>query len=171
MQAVRGFITKTTISRSAPLFRLGATSINRMASTLQRQQQTTAILTSLYNTSSNRAVIAQQYQQYQSRTFVSPSQILFAANSADVDKGVQNITDLFMVARDELEYAEEARGSVYYNDDKETAREAVQETLDAYNVLLQDLDDAQKLDVQRKIGLKIMELKSQLDALNAEELE
>jgi hypothetical protein len=36
---------------------------------------------------------------------------------------------------------------------------------------LQDLDDAQKLDVQRKIGLKIMELKSQLDALNAEELE
>lgn len=70
-----------------------------------------------------------------------------------------------------MEYAEEARGSVYYNDDKETARQAVQETLDAYDVLLKDLNDAQKLDVQRKIGLKIMELKSQLDALNAEELE
>lgn len=70
-----------------------------------------------------------------------------------------------------MEYAEEARGSVYYNDDKEAAREAVQETLDAYDVLLKDLNDAQKLDVQRKIGLKIMELKSQLDALNAEELE
>ncbi|KAH7034076.1 hypothetical protein BKA57DRAFT_476481 [Linnemannia elongata] len=168
MQAVRGFITKTTISRSAPLSRLGATTVNRMASTLHRQQQQqTGILASLYN-NSNRAVIAQQYQ---SRTFVSPSRILFAADSADVDKGVQNITDLFMVARDELEYAEEARGSVYYNDDKETARQAVQETLDAYDVLLTDLNDAQKLDVQRKIGLKIMELKSQLDALNAEELE
>lgn len=101
MQAVRGLITKTTISRSAPLFRFGATTINRMASTLHRQQQT-AILTSLYNNSNNRAVIAQQYQQYQSRTFVSPSRILFAVDSADVDKGVQNITDLFMVARDEV---------------------------------------------------------------------
>lgn len=98
MQAVRGLITKTTISRSALLFRLG----NRMASTLHRQHQT-SILASLYNNNnSNRAVIAQQYQQHQSRTFVSPSRILFAADSADVDKGVQNITDLFMVARDEV---------------------------------------------------------------------
>ncbi|KAG0287957.1 hypothetical protein BGZ96_008192 [Linnemannia gamsii] len=159
MQAVRGLITKTATRTS--LLRLGANNATtRMASSLHRQQQAHASL-------ANRAVVAQQ----QSRTFVSPSRIVFAADSADVDKGVQNITDLFMVARDELEYAEEARGSVYYNDDKETAREAVQETLDAYAVLLKDLDDAQKLDVQRKIGLKIMELKSQLDALNAEELE
>ncbi|KAI7818055.1 hypothetical protein BC939DRAFT_401954 [Gamsiella multidivaricata] len=96
---------------------------------------------------------------------------MFAANAGDVDKGVQNIADLFMTARDELEYAEEARGTVYYNDDKDGAREAVQECLNAYDVLLKELDDAQKLDVQRKIGLKIMELKSQLDALNEEELE
>ncbi|KAI8354927.1 hypothetical protein B0O80DRAFT_372997, partial [Mortierella sp. GBAus27b] len=88
--------------------------------------------------------------------------------SADIDKGVQNITDLFMTARDELEYAEEARGTVYYNDDKEGAREAVQECLNTYDNLLKDLNNEQKLDVQRKIGLKIMELKSQLDALNAE---
>ncbi|KAF9153303.1 hypothetical protein BG015_003682 [Linnemannia schmuckeri] len=162
MHAARGLITKTA-TRCAPLFRLGATNTTRMASFLHRQHQTPATL-------ANRAVVVAQ-QQYQSRTFVSPSRILFAADSTDVDKGVQNITDLFMIARDELEYAEEARGSVYYNDDKETARQAVQETLDAYDVLLKDLDDAQKLDVQRKIGLKIMELKSQLDALNAEELE
>ncbi|KAF9114476.1 hypothetical protein BGX27_010706 [Mortierella sp. AM989] len=106
----------------------------------------------------------------QERTFISPSRVVFA-ESAQVEKGVQQITDLFMTARDELEYAEEARGTVYYNDDKETARGAVQECLTSYDELLKDLDDAQKLDVQRKIGLKIMELKSQLDALNAEELE
>ncbi|KAG0377326.1 hypothetical protein BGX24_006302 [Mortierella sp. AD032] len=136
-----------------------------MVSSLHRQQSLSFI-------NNNRAaVVAGPVVQHQIRTFLAPSRTLFAANTADVDKGVQNITDLFMVARDELEYAEEARGSVYYNDDKETARQAVQETLDAYNVLLTDLDDAQKLDVQRKIGLKIMELKSQLDALNAEELE
>ncbi|KAF9986424.1 hypothetical protein BGZ65_007628 [Modicella reniformis] len=113
-----------------------------------------------------------QRQQQQARTFITPPQTTtFASNSANVEKGVQNITDLFMTARDELEYAEEARGTVYYNDDKETAREAVQECLNTYSELLKDLDEAQKLDVQRKIGLKIMELKSQLDALNAEELE
>lgn len=38
-------------------------------------------------------------------------------------------------------------------------------------MLLKDCSKDQKLDIQRKIGLKIMELKSQLDALNAEELE
>ncbi|KAG0220877.1 hypothetical protein BGX31_010437 [Mortierella sp. GBA43] len=108
----------------------------------------------------------------QARSFVAPSHPTFyAATSADIDKGVQNITDLFMTARDELEYAEEARGTVYYNDDKEGAREAVQECLNTYDNLLKDLNNEQKLDVQRKIGLKIMELKSQLDALNAEELE
>ncbi|KAF9896356.1 hypothetical protein BX616_007628 [Lobosporangium transversale] len=110
-------------------------------------------------------------QLNQTRTIVSPSRVLFATNNSDVEKGVQNITDLFMTARDELEYAEEARGTVYYNDDKEAAREAVQECLSTYDELLKDLDEAQKLDVQRKIGLKIMELKSQLDALNEEELE
>ncbi|KAI1311571.1 hypothetical protein EDD11_003423 [Mortierella claussenii] len=102
---------------------------------------------------------------------MSATRTLWVASSAEVDKGVQNITDLFMTARDELEYAEEARGTVYYNDDKEAAREAVQDCLNSYNELLKELDDTQKLDVQRKIGLKIMELKSQLDALNTEELE
>ncbi|KAG0265745.1 hypothetical protein BGZ95_003228 [Linnemannia exigua] len=158
MQAARGLIAKTTRTS----FRLGATT--RIVSSLHRQQ-------SLHFINHRAAVVAGPVAQQHIRTFITPSRILFASNAADVDKGVQNITDLFMVARDELEYAEEARGSVYYNDDKETARQAVQETLDAYDVLLTDLDDAQKLDVQRKIGLKIMELKSQLDALNAEELE
>ncbi|KAF9092487.1 hypothetical protein BGX29_010436 [Mortierella sp. GBA35] len=161
MQAVRVLIVKTR----APLLIQGAAA-TRMTSSFRHQQPALAV-SSLYSYNyNNRAAPGAQ----QRRTFVSPSRVLFV-EAADIDKGVQNITDLFMIARDELEYAEEARGSVYYNDDKETARQAVQETLTAYDVLLQDLDDAQKLDVQRKIGLKIMELKSQLDALNAEELE
>ncbi|KAF9208268.1 hypothetical protein BGZ49_009320 [Haplosporangium sp. Z 27] len=131
---------------------------------LQQQQQQQRVFMARRS-----PLLAFQIQQ-QERMFTSPSRISFAA-SADVDKGVQAITDLFMTARDELEYAEEARGTVYYNDDKEAAREAVQECLTTYDTLLLDLDEAQKLDVQRKIGLKIMELKSQLDSLNAEELE
>ncbi|KAG0337506.1 hypothetical protein BG000_005331 [Podila horticola] len=133
-----------------------------------------AMMTSRIPSMSNSAAIllsTRYNQQMQKRTFVSPSFVTMMPSAADIDKSVQEITDLFMVARDELEYAEEARGSVYYNDDKETARAAVQECLDTYDVLLKDCSQEQKLDIQRKIGLKIMELKSQLDALNAEELE
>ncbi|KAI8597664.1 hypothetical protein EDD21DRAFT_384857 [Dissophora ornata] len=141
-----------------------------VASLITRRQ--TAIAASTHVSAFRTGLCHQKLPlQQQERTFVSPSRVMLAASGADIEKGVQNITDLFMTARDELEYAEEARGTVYYNDDKETAREAVQECLTAYNELLTDLNEAQKLDVQRKIGLKIMELKSQLDALNAEELE
>ncbi|KAF9583874.1 hypothetical protein BGW38_008258 [Lunasporangiospora selenospora] len=111
-----------------------------------------------------------QSQQPHMRSYVAPSRVAFADASV-IEKGVQDVTDLFMTARDELEYAEEARGTVYYNDDKEAAKQAVLDCLNRYDDLLGDLTDEQKLDVQRKIGLKIMELKSQLDALNAEELE
>ncbi|KAF9426187.1 hypothetical protein BGZ94_006840 [Podila epigama] len=134
-------------------------------------------LQSLHSSAANhnaffaRQLVAQQQQQQQQRAFVSPSLTFRTSSATDIDKGVQEITDLFMVARDELEYAEEARGSVYYNDDKETARQAVQECLDTYDALLKNCNEEQKLDIQRKIGLKILELKSQLDALNAEELE
>ncbi|KAF9920062.1 hypothetical protein FBU30_010211 [Linnemannia zychae] len=160
MQATRGLISKATrVSAHLSMSR-------RMVSSIPLRSLS-VMATSRY--SLNRAA-ASTVNRQQLRTYVSPSFVQFVAD-ADVEKGVQNITDLFMIARDELEYAEEARGSVYYNDDKETARQAVQETLDAFDVLLKDLDDAQKLDVQRKIGLKILELKSQLDALNAEELE
>ncbi|KAG0249606.1 hypothetical protein DFQ27_009911 [Actinomortierella ambigua] len=107
-------------------------------------------------------------QKQPNRTFVTATRPAWAA---DVQKGVETITDLFMIARDELEYAEEAKGTVYYNEDKETARAAVQDCLDQYGVLMSECTDEQKTDVQRKIGLKIQELKAQLDALNAEELE
>ncbi|KAF9972230.1 hypothetical protein BGZ73_004690 [Actinomortierella ambigua] len=135
-------------------------------------------------------------QQQPCRTFITATRPAWAA---DVQKGVETITDLFMIARDEvvyqkavdrplrdvsvgagavlledleeLEYAEEAKGTVYYNDDKEAARVAVQECLDQFNTLMGECTEEQKTDVQRKIGLKIQELKAQLDALNAEELE
>ncbi|KAG0228809.1 hypothetical protein BGW41_003340 [Actinomortierella wolfii] len=113
-----------------------------------------------------RCFLGAQHQS--NRTFVTASHPAWAA---DVQKGVENITDLFMIARDELEYAEEAKGTVYYNEDKEAARAAVQECLDQFDSLMSECTEEQKTDVQRKIGLKIQELKAQLDALNAEELE
>ncbi|ORX92136.1 hypothetical protein K493DRAFT_303549 [Basidiobolus meristosporus CBS 931.73] len=115
----------------------------------------------------------------------------FYSSQVNVQSEIDKITDLFFEARDELEYATESKGSVYYNDEKAAAQEvspaqtpklltstsnlrlylqAVTECLKAYDALLERLNEAQKNDVQRKIGLKIFELRSQLDALTHEEL-
>lgn len=47
-------------------------------------------------------MLGQDQAQQQERSFVSVSRVAFAANGVDVDKGVQTITDLFIVARDEV---------------------------------------------------------------------
>jgi hypothetical protein len=71
-----------------------------MITTLANRQQSALALPRL---SSAVVVRVQAQQQQQARAFVSPSQTtLFATSSADIDKGVQNITELFMTARDEV---------------------------------------------------------------------
>jgi len=52
--------------------------------------------------SSRTRVLGQDQAQQQERNFVSVSRVAFAADGVDVDKSVQTITDLFMVARDEV---------------------------------------------------------------------
>ncbi|KAJ3189229.1 hypothetical protein HDU85_002854 [Gaertneriomyces sp. JEL0708] len=90
----------------------------------------------------------------------------FARHAVDVNKEVENISELFAAARDELEYAEEAKGTTYYNEDRQTAQKAVEDTLAAYAQLKARLStDAERKDVERRIGLRMAELRAQLDAL------
>lgn len=64
------------------------------------------------------AVVAFRSQPtLQERTLFTPTRVAFAANTADIEKGVQNITDLFMVARDEvIEREREAHSAVLQSD-------------------------------------------------------
>ncbi|KAK9760482.1 hypothetical protein K7432_015436 [Basidiobolus ranarum] len=105
---------------------------------------------------------------YASRNSISIQR--YYSSQINVQSEIDKITELFFEARDELEYATESKGSVYYNDEKAAAQAAVTDCLDAFDSLIERLDDTQKSDVQRKIGLKILELRSQLDALTHEEL-
>ncbi|KAI9105740.1 hypothetical protein DFS34DRAFT_600677 [Phlyctochytrium arcticum] len=43
----------------------------------------------------------------------------------DLKREIERIGDMFTVARDELEYAEEAKGTTYYNEDKQTAQQVL----------------------------------------------
>ncbi|KAI9017034.1 hypothetical protein BC832DRAFT_543446 [Gaertneriomyces semiglobifer] len=94
----------------------------------------------------------------------------FARDAVDVNKEVETISELFAAARDELEYAEEAKGTTYYNEDRQTAQKAVEDTLAAYVQLKARLStDAERKDVERRIGLRMAELRAQLDALTEAE--
>ncbi|XP_035694925.1 uncharacterized protein LOC118428813 [Branchiostoma floridae] len=79
----------------------------------------------------------------------------------EIKKKIDEITDLFMEARELLSDAVEAKGTIYFNEDLEDATTAVKETLALYNQLLEQLTEEQRNDVVRAIGLKMEELKAQ----------
>ncbi|KAJ2549858.1 hypothetical protein EV175_004284, partial [Coemansia sp. RSA 1933] len=84
---------------------------------------------------------------------------------------IQRITDLAMTAKDEMDFAEESRNSVYYNDDKKAAHEAVEEMTDAYNKLLDRLNEKDKSSVDMSIGIKIKEIQTAYEIMTQNDLE
>ncbi|KAI8886201.1 hypothetical protein K501DRAFT_244405 [Backusella circina FSU 941] len=90
-------------------------------------------------------------------------------SSAAMQSSMNRIEELFSAAKDELEYAEESQGSIYYHEDHATAENAVSECLEAYDTFLKDLpSDDMRNEVQSKVGMKIKELKMAFDSLSPE---
>ncbi|KAI7826276.1 hypothetical protein BX661DRAFT_183735 [Kickxella alabastrina] len=103
--------------------------------------------------------------QQTTTTTTTHAQRLFSSNSpANLDKEIETITDLATTAKDEMEYAEESRNSVYYNEDKMTAHEAVDELTSAYNDLLERISDADK-NIMRA-GLECIQSAYEIMSLN-----
>ncbi|ORX49103.1 hypothetical protein DM01DRAFT_1338288 [Hesseltinella vesiculosa] len=83
-----------------------------------------------------------------------------------MEMAMNTIEDLFAIAKDEMEYAEESHGSTYYQDDHATAHKAVKDCLAAYDTFLTDLPtDELRNEVETKVGMKIKELKMAFDAM------
>ncbi|KAJ3092185.1 hypothetical protein HK102_010004 [Quaeritorhiza haematococci] len=105
----------------------------------------------------------------QSRNFSTASGDLGAGLT--LDQKIEKIADMFSEARDELEYAEESKGTTYYNEDKKAAQKAVEDCLAYFEAAKQQCaTDAEQEDLQRRIGLRMHELRAQLDALTADDL-
>ncbi|KAG1449331.1 hypothetical protein G6F46_010925 [Rhizopus delemar] len=82
---------------------------------------------------------------------------------------MNHIEELFSVAKDELEYAEESQGTTYYHEDRTGAEKAVSEVLNAYNAFIDKLpSDEMREEVKTKVGMKMKELKMSFDALPEE---
>ena len=72
----------------------------------------------------------------------------------------------FAEAREEIEMAMESKETVYFDEEAECARVAVKEVLDMFEGLLAKLSETQRAALQRSMGLKIEQLKAELQQLN-----
>lgn len=86
--------------------------------------------------------------------------------SDETDREVDKINLKFAEAREEIESAMESKETVYFNEEAECARAAVKEVLDLYQGLLGKLSESEKGVIQRSMGLKIEQLKAELEQLN-----
>nr|ABR17596.1 unknown [Picea sitchensis] len=92
----------------------------------------------------------------------------FSVDSSNLDysKEVDEINAKFAEAREELEMAMESKETVYFDEEAETARDAVKQTLEMFDALLTKLPEAERGAVQRSMGLKMEQLKAELSQLN-----
>lgn len=72
----------------------------------------------------------------------------------------------FAEAREEIEMALESKDTVYFDEEAECARAAVNEVLGMFEGLLAKLPERERGALQRSMGLKIEQLKAELAQLN-----
>ncbi|KAI9395172.1 hypothetical protein POPTR_005G198100v4 [Populus trichocarpa] len=84
----------------------------------------------------------------------------------DVNKEVDMINLKFAEAREEIEMAMESKETVYFDEEAECARAAVKEVMDMFEGLLGKLQESKKAALQRSMGLKMEQLKAELQQLN-----
>lgn len=83
-----------------------------------------------------------------------------------MNKEVDTINLKFAEAREEIEMALESKETVYFNEEADCARAAVKEVLDMFDGLLGKLPESEKAALQRSMGLKIEQLKAELQQLD-----
>lgn len=84
----------------------------------------------------------------------------------DVNKEVDMINLKFAEAREEIEMAMESKETVYFDEEAECARAAVKEVTDMFEGLLGKLQESKQAALQRSMGLKMEQLKAELQQLN-----
>nr|AFK48763.1 unknown [Medicago truncatula] len=84
------------------------------------------------------------------------------SSNFDHNKEVDEINLKFAEAREEIEMALESKETVYFNEEAECARAAVNEVLSKFDALLAKLPEKERGALQRSMGLKIEQLKAEI---------
>jgi hypothetical protein len=82
----------------------------------------------------------------------------------DVQKETEKIYELYSLAMDEINYAEDSRGSPYYNGDRIAAKEAIAAFCEGYLSLLQN-NSNNKEHLKQTLGLKKKSLEAKFESL------
>ncbi|KAK7343773.1 hypothetical protein VNO77_12799 [Canavalia gladiata] len=92
----------------------------------------------------------------------------FGGGSGELDhtKEVDTINLKFAEAREEIEMALESKDTVYFDEEAECARSAVNEVVAMFEGLLAKLPERERGALQRSMGLKIEQLKAELQQLD-----
>ena len=85
--------------------------------------------------------------------------------SQSADAVAEELSDLYSDAKELMEDAEESLGTVYFEDDMNDAREAIEELLERFAEARQTLPPAEAKQMVQMVGLKMEELKSRLDVM------
>jgi len=91
----------------------------------------------------------------------------FFSSSAGIDTATQKrldeFQDLFVEARECIGDTVESTDSVYFDEDAEEAMAAVNVAVAAFDAIIADLDEATRGEVMRANGLKVEQLKGELE--------
>lgn len=84
----------------------------------------------------------------------------------EMNEIIEEINSKFAEAREEIELAAESKETVYFNEEVETAKKAVNEVLALFNGLLARLPESERGALQRSMGLKMEQLKAEVAQLD-----
>ncbi|KAG1452590.1 hypothetical protein G6F56_007775 [Rhizopus delemar] len=79
------------------------------------------------------------------------------------------VLEMYQLALDELNYAQDSRGSLYYSGDLVAAEEAIVNYTDSYKFLLEQCSPEQQEELQITLGSKLNQLSDKLKSLPQQE--
>ncbi|KAG0790661.1 hypothetical protein G6F22_006351 [Rhizopus arrhizus] len=86
--------------------------------------------------------------------------------SFNIEIETKKLFEIYQLALDELNYAEDSRGSLYYSGDRVAAKEAIEHCVEAYQLILEQSVTLEQQDkLKSTIGIKISQLVNKFDSL------
>ncbi|KAI8886458.1 hypothetical protein K501DRAFT_283801 [Backusella circina FSU 941] len=96
----------------------------------------------------------------------SSSNISHEEDLIDTKQQYEKLQELYTLAVDELNYAEDSQGSSYYSGDLTTARDALDDCANAFLFILQHIPESEAREcLQTAMTPKLFQLQIRLDAL------
>ncbi|KAI8984550.1 hypothetical protein BDF20DRAFT_860506 [Mycotypha africana] len=139
-------------------------SVGTLDSTTSVADKVRHVLPSLFFRRTESSNHHHHQQQQQQPTMSTSSRV--HSNMLDISRELEHLQSLYALAIEELNYAEDSRGSSYYAGDLVTAREALTNCTNAFLMLLDHMQDPLTREgLQTAMAAKLLKLQQRVDSL------